>query len=99
MQLAVAGAPDGATILGPGGVELGVAPGVLELPQSSDPLQLVFRAEGFEDLEREIVPVASGTITVDMKPARPTKKTSVKRRTNQKKKTKGKDDLEIPDWD
>jgi len=97
--LAVAGAPEGATILGPGGVQLGVAPGVLELPQSSDPLQLTFRKEGFEDLEREIVPVASGTITVDMKRSKPVRRPPQKRRSTKKKKDKGKDDLEIPDWD
>lgn len=99
VQLAVAGAPKGATIIGPGGVQLGVAPGVLELPQSRDPLQLVFRAKGFEDLEREIVPVASGTITVAMTPVEMKPKLRPKRRVKKKKKGKGKDDLEIPDWD
>lgn len=95
VQLAVAGAPDGTKIFGPGGVQLGEAANALELPQGNDPLQLMFRAEGYDDLTREIVPVASGTITVSMVPTR----TPVKKRRASRKKRPGKDDLEVPTWE
>lgn len=95
VSLSVAGAPTGAQIFGPGGVELGSASTGLELPQGNDPVQLIIRAQGYADLERQIVPVASGTITVTMKRLR----APSKRRRVPKKKRPGKDDLEVPSWE
>jgi hypothetical protein len=63
----IKGAPDGAEIL-ENGIQLGAAPGPIQLDRSTEPVVLTFRADGYGLASRPVVPDTDKTVDVKLKP-------------------------------
>jgi serine/threonine protein kinase len=96
VQVHFNGRPRGAEVVDNNGVVLGRLPLRLELVAGT-PVVLRFRAPGFAEVERPLVPVASGTIAVELR------KIGVigrgKGRLKKEGARPGRDDLEVPAWE
>ena len=94
IKLAIIGEPEGAKVLGPGGLVLGSVPITLELLRSTEPMQLRIEAEGYLPHDARIVPQADGTLSIALE----AKRTKPSKKKPNPTKGKDKDGLEVPDW-
>ena len=66
VMITIHGAPEGAEIL-ENGIQLGAAPGPVQLDRSTEPVVLTFRAEGYALASRPVVPDGDKTVEITLK--------------------------------
>lgn len=112
VTIEVLGTPEGAQVIGPGDMVLGVIPATIELPRSAKDVGLRVVMEGYETAEKSIAPLADGSLEVELEKVkkRKAKKRRISRKNRRKKREEkvtgddtsqerpDKDAIEVPKW-